>query len=179
MATAAELGRVSVPPGPNVTVPVGESVCPDVPAAGVTLTVTIMVCGGFAAFLVEPPRLAVVQVIVPLLEGSAGPPQIATPPLCTVAVTELMTRPTGTTLVNTTFCATVVVVLLMVQMMFPACPTFGRGFWAVTASEIAAEPPPPADEVVVVLLALLLTRAVPAKSVPLTVAELVMVWFCI
>ena len=43
MATVAELARVSVPPGPKVTVPVGESVCPDVPAAGVTLTVTIMV----------------------------------------------------------------------------------------------------------------------------------------
>src|SRR6478672_9566460 len=31
----------------------------------------------------------------------------------------------------------------------------------------------------VVTLALLLTNAVPAVSVPLTVAELVMVWFCI
>lgn len=120
MATVAELGNVSVPPGPNVTVPVGDSVCPDVPAAGVTLTVTIMVCGGLAPFLVEPPRLAVVQVMAPPLEGSPGPPHAATPPLFTVAVKLLMTRPTGTTFVNTIFCATVVVVLLMVQTMFPA-----------------------------------------------------------
>jgi hypothetical protein len=34
----------------------------DVPAAGVTFWVMIMVCGGFAPFLVEPPSDAVLQV---------------------------------------------------------------------------------------------------------------------
>ena len=42
----ATLGRVSVPPGPKVTVPVGWKTAFEVPAAGVTLMITVMVDTG-------------------------------------------------------------------------------------------------------------------------------------
>jgi hypothetical protein len=58
ITTVFELGNVSVPPGPNVTVPITLNTAFDVPAAGVTFWVMIMVCGGFAPFLVDPPSAA-------------------------------------------------------------------------------------------------------------------------
>src|SRR5689334_3354735 len=66
IVTVALLGRVSVPPGPNVMVPVEVNTEPcGVAAGGVRLVVTIMVCGGLAPPLVDPPRLGVVISISP------------------------------------------------------------------------------------------------------------------
>ena len=59
--TVTLFGKVSVPPGPNVMVPVELNTVPFVVPAGlVTFTVTIIVCGGLLPFLVDPPRDAVV-----------------------------------------------------------------------------------------------------------------------
>ena len=95
----------------------------------------IMVCGGFAPFLVVPPRVGVVHVnSVPetLLTVAAVPaPQEPAPPLFTVTLGglgALMVNPFGVKIVKTTFGAGVVVVLLIVQVMFPAWPTLGEGF---------------------------------------------------
>ena len=55
------MGRVSVPPGPKLTVPVGWKTAFEVPAAGVTLMITVMVDGGLAPFFFDPPNVGVVQ----------------------------------------------------------------------------------------------------------------------
>src|SRR5262249_51984049 len=97
IVTVALLGRVSVPPGPKVIVPVEVNTEPcGVVAGGVRLVVTIMVCGGFAPPLVDPPRLGVVISMSPPSvvlnapgQGTLSPPvgvkvQTNAPPLLMV-----------------------------------------------------------------------------------------------
>src|SRR5712671_1990185 len=142
MVTVFELGNVSVPPGPKVTVPITLNTALDVPAAGVTFSVMIMVCGGFAPFLVVPPGAADGFAAVAVTEQTNCVPetpftvaavpaaQDPAPPLFTVTLGglgALMVNPFGVKIVKTTFGAGVVVVLLIVQMMLPAWPTFGFG----------------------------------------------------
>src|SRR6266850_1625511 len=81
MLTVTEFGRVSVPPGPKVTVPlIGKTALVAFVALFVMFIVTIMVVGGLAPPLVEPPRDGVVQVMTPPLEPGAAPPQRPAPP---------------------------------------------------------------------------------------------------
>src|SRR5262249_46793283 len=108
-------------------------------AGGVIFTVIIMVCGGLAPFLVDPPRLGVVTTIVPpsvvlKLPGQAAatPPvgvkvQAKFPPLLMVRAMLFSCMPAGMVLVKITFGAAVCVVLLTVQTMLPAWPMFGFG----------------------------------------------------
>lgn len=63
MVSVATLETVSIPPGPKLTVPVGWKTDFDVPAAGVTLMITVMVEGGLAPFFLAPPSVGVVQTI--------------------------------------------------------------------------------------------------------------------
>src|SRR5205807_7014047 len=82
--------------------------------------------------------------------------------------------------VTTTFGAGVVVVLLMVQIILPAWFRFGLGFWASPVIPTAAEAfCDTGAGGLVVLLMLAFTRTVPAASLPLAVAELMMAWLCI
>src|ERR1700686_812998 len=170
-------GSVSMLPGPKVTVPVGLKT----PAAGgVTFTVTIMTDGGLTPFFLEPPKVGVVQVMVPPLAGGTTPVQVATPRLSTVTMMELMVRPAGTKLVKTTFGAGVVDTLAMVQTMFPACPRFGLGACGFPVMETGAETTDGAGNgTVVVMLAVAFANAVPAASVPLATTELRSAWFWI
>ena len=94
----------------------------------------IMVCGGLAPPLVDPPRaafgLAAVAeteqtncVPATLFTVAAVPaPQTAAPPLFTVTVGgfKLLVNPFGVKIVKTTFGAAVKDVLEMVQVMLPA-----------------------------------------------------------
>lgn len=140
----AVFDSVSTPPGPKVIVPVALNTVPRVVPAGlVTFKVTIMVCGGFAPFLVDPPRLGVVTWSVPpaLFTGAdaqgTGAPMVGVkvqtnaPPLFTVTVMlfncMLAVAFEGTFVWKIIFGADVWVVLLMVQTIFPACPTLGTG----------------------------------------------------
>src|ERR1041385_8419667 len=104
----------------------------------------IMVCGGFAPFLVEPPSVGVVHTNcvpeTPLTVAAVPAPQEPAPPLFTVTLGgfgELMVNPLGVKIVKTTFGAGVVVVLEMVQVMLPAWPTLGFGTCALPATETA------------------------------------------
>src|SRR4051794_40772307 len=97
-----------------------------VAAGGVTFTVMIMVCGGLAPPLVEPPRLGVVTWMSPpnaVLKAPGQftliPPvgvkvQVKTPPLLMVRAMLLSCRPAGMLLVKTRFGAGTCVVLLRV-----------------------------------------------------------------
>jgi hypothetical protein len=102
----------------------------------------IMVDGGFAPFFFDPPKAAVGFAAVAVTEQTncvpetpftiTGVPaaQEPTPPLSMVTLGglgALMVNPFGVNRVTTTFGAGVVVVLLIVQTMFPACPMFGLG----------------------------------------------------
>lgn len=95
----ATLGRVSVPPGPKLTVPVGWKTAFEVPAAGVTLMITVMVDGGLAPFFLLPPRVEVVQTNwLPPATG-ADAVQEPVPPLSKVGMGglgALMVSPVGT-----------------------------------------------------------------------------------
>ena len=95
----ATLGRVSVPPGPKLTVPVGWKTAFEVPAAGVTLMITVMVDGGLAPFFFDPPSVGVVQTNwLPPATGDAAV-QEPVPPLSKVGVGglgALMFKPVGT-----------------------------------------------------------------------------------
>lgn len=187
MVTVAELGSVSVPPGPKLTVPMTLNTALDVPADGVTFCVMIMVDGGLAPFLFEPPRDGVVQANcvpeMPFTVAAVPAAHEPAPPLFTATLGglgALMVNPLGTNRVTTTFWAGVVVVSLMVQVMVPDWPTFGFGTCAFPVMATAA------DTFcvtgwggLVVLLTLAFTRTVPARSLPLAVAELVIAWFCI
>ena len=116
MVTVALLGKVSVPPGPNVIDPVEVKTEPcGVVAGGVILVVTIMVCGGFAPPLVDPPRLGVVISIRPPSvvlndpgQGTLRPPvgvkvQTNDPPLLIVTAMLLSCIPAGMVFLKTTF----------------------------------------------------------------------------
>jgi len=133
IVTVAVLGSVSVPPGPNVMVPVDWNTVPcAVVAGGVTFVVTIIVCGGLAPFLVDPPRLGVVTSIRPPAvvlnvpgQGALNPPvgvnvQLNVPLLFTVTAMLFSCKPAGMVFLNRMFCAAFWVVLLMVHTMFPA-----------------------------------------------------------
>lgn len=141
MVTVAELGRVSVPPGPKLTVAVGLYTAFDTVA--VTFWVMIMVDGGFAPFFLAPPRdacgfagVAVTEQMncvpaIPFTVTDVPAAQDPTPPLSIVTLGglgALIVNPFGVNRVTTTLGAGVVVVLLMVQVMFPAWPTLGLGF---------------------------------------------------
>ena len=99
----ATLGRVSVPPGPKGTVPLGWKTAFEVPAAGVTLMITVMVDTGFTPFFLEPPRVAVVQMnwLPPATADAAV--QDPVPPLSKVGVGglgALIFNPVGTKIAN-------------------------------------------------------------------------------
>src|SRR5580765_2486803 len=110
----------------------------------------IMVCGGLAPPLVDPPRLGVVTRMVPpnaVLkapgQATLNPPvgvkvQVNAPPLLMVRAMLLSCNPAGMVLVKTTFGAGVCVVLLIVHTMLPAWPMFGFGTWALPATETVA-----------------------------------------
>src|SRR6478752_10655871 len=95
----------------------------------------IMVCGGLAPPLVDPPRAAFGLAAVAATEqtncvpatlftvAAVPAPQTAAPPLFTVTLGglgALMVNPFGVKMVKTTFGAGVKVVLEMVQVMLPA-----------------------------------------------------------
>src|SRR5947209_5245022 len=103
----------------------------------------IIVCGGLAPFLVVPPREACGFAAVAVTEQTNCVPetpftvtavpaaQEPSPPLFTDTLGgfgALIVNPFGVNRVTTRFGAGVVVVLLMVQVMLPAWPTFGLGF---------------------------------------------------
>src|ERR1051326_7228021 len=120
MVTVAELGSVSVPPGPKVTVADGLNTAFEVPPAGVTSSVMIIVDGGFAPFFLEPPRDAVVHTNcvpgMPFTVTAVPAAHEPMPPLSTVTLGgfgALMFNPFGVNRVTTTFGAATVVVLLM------------------------------------------------------------------
>lgn len=176
----ATLDTVSVPPGPKVTVPVGWKTAFEVPAAGVTLMITVMVDGGLAPFFFGPPSVEVVQTNwLPPATGDAAV-QLPVPPLSKVGVGglgALMVSPVGTKIVNTTFGVGVVETLLTTQVMFPAWPTFGFGLCGFPVTETGAERVEiVGNGTVVCWLALAFASAVPAASVPLATTELRMAW---
>jgi len=189
MVTVATLERVSSPPGPKLTVPVGWKTDFEVPAAGVTLTITVMVDGGLAPFFLGPPKATAVLPVA--LQTIWLPPatgvdavQTPVPLLSNVGVGGLapvMFKPVGTKIVNWRFGTAVPEVLLTVQVMFPACPTFGCGLAGFPVTATAAERVEVAGNgTVVCWLALAFANAVPASSVPLatTVLRMAWLWIC-
>jgi hypothetical protein len=156
-------GFASIPS--NETVPVFEML----PTA---LTITLIVTVKVAPFA----RFGTVQDTVPPREFTGGAVQAPA-----VVVTDVNCRLLGRTSRNTTFGASAPL-LLITQVYASAVLTFALPRCALPV--IARSVVTPVFEgggggSLVVTLALLLTKAVPALSVPLTVAELVMVWFCI
>ena len=179
----ATLGRVSVPPGPKLTVPVGWKTAFEVPAAGVTLMITVMVDGGLAPFFLGPPRVEVMQTI--WLPPATGVDAVhePVPLLSNVGVGglgALMVRPVGMKIVNTTFGVCVVETLVTFHVMLSVCPTFGVGDWGVPVIPTGAERVEVAGNgTVVCRLVLAFASAVPAASVPLATTELRMAWLWI
>jgi hypothetical protein len=152
-------GFASIPS--NETVPVFE-ILPT------TFTTTLMVTVKVPPFA----RLGTVQDTVPPSELTGGPVQAPD-----VVVTDVNCKLLGRTSRNTTFGASTPL-LLMTQVYASAVLTFALPRCALPV--IARSVVTPVFEgggggSAVVTLALLLTKAVPAWSVPLTVAELVMV----
>jgi hypothetical protein len=121
-------------------------------------------------------KLGTVQDTVPPRELIGGPVQAPD-----VVVTDVNCKLLGRTSLNATFGASAPL-LLITQMYASAVFTFALPRCALPV--IARSVVTPVFEgggggSLVVTLALLLTKAVPAWSVPLKVAELVMLWFCI
>lgn len=156
-------GLASIPS--NETVPVFRML-------PTTFTTTLIVTVKVAPLA----RLGTVQVTVPPRALTGGAVQAPA-----VVVTDVNCKLLGSTSLNTTFGASAPL-LLMTHVYVSAVLTFAlpRAALPVIARSVVT----PVFEgggggSAVVTLALLLTNAVPAVSVPLTEAELVMVWFCI
>jgi len=187
MVKVSELGRVSIPPGPKVTLPVGCTCTPFAAAVGLTFMMIVMVDGGLAPFFRGPPRVGVVQTIwLPPATG-VDAVQEPVPPLSNVGVGglgALMVKSDGMKIVNTTFGVGVVETLLTVHVMFPAWGVgvvFGVGFWTLPVIPTGAERVELAGNgTVVCRLALAFANAVPASSVPLatTVLRMAWLWIC-
>ena len=130
MVRVRELGRVSIPPGPKVTVPLGCTGIFLIAAVGVTVVITVMVDGGLAPFFLGPPRVGVMQTIWLPPGTGVDAEQEPVPPLSNVGVGGLgpvMVKPVGRKIVNWTFGVGVVETLLTFQVMASDCPTFGVG----------------------------------------------------
>lgn len=183
MVKVREFGRVSTPPGPNATVPLGWTAIFLIAAVGVTVVITVMVDGGLAPFFLGPPRVEVMQTIwLPPATGVDGE-QEPVPPLSNVGVGGLgpvMVKPVGKKIVNWTFGVGVVERLLTFHVMLSDCPTFGVGLCGVPVIPTGAERVEVAGNgTVVVRLAPAFANAVPASSVPLATTELRMAWLWI
>lgn len=177
------LGRVSVPPGPKVTVPLGWTGIFLIAAVGVTIVITVMVDGGLAPFFLGPPRVEVMQTIwLPPATG-VDAEQEPVPLLSNVGTGGLgpvMVKPVGRKIVSWTFGVGVVETLLTFHVMLSGVPTFGVGLCGVPVTETGAEiVETDGRGTVVVMLALALGMRVPAASVPLATAVLRTAWLCI